>query len=95
MTNNAEQSRDKFRFDKSVNLTHVVSVVMLMASGTGLYINLDKRTAVLEATAIYAVQHQVEQQELQKESNKEIKSDIKEIQRSLNEISKAVAAGRK
>ncbi len=84
----------RFSLDRSINITTVISVLMLAGTGAGVYSTIDKRIAVLEANAISATTRSTEQQIEQKESIKEIKIDIKDIQRSLNEISRSIAGKR-
>lgn len=68
-------SDSKFRFDPTVKLGDVLTIVSLLAVVTAAWGNLDKRTALTEqaqATTTATVQ--------------EIRKDVKDIQSTVNEI---------
>ncbi len=78
------------RFDPTVNLGHILTFVAMLAGVMTSYSLLDKRVGVLEEKASSGVVQSAERQQEQKESLREIKADIKDLQRSVNEISRAV-----
>lgn len=83
------------RYDPTVNLGHILTFVGFIVTGAGAYALLDKRVGVLEERSNAAIVQATDRQIEQKESLREIKSDIKDLQRSVNEISRAVAGGKK
>lgn len=83
------------KFDPTINLGHVLTFVSMVAAVMASYAILDKRVGVLEERSNSAIAQASDRQIEQKESLREIKSDIKDLQRSVNEISRAVAGGKK
>lgn len=82
----------KINFDPTINLGHILTFVAMVIGVMSSYSLLDKRIGVLEEKATSAVTQQTERQLEQKEALREIKSDVKDLQRSINEISRALAA---
>lgn len=83
------------KFDPTINLGHVLTFASMVAAVMASYTLLDKRVGVLEERSNAAIVQATDRQTEQKESLREIKSDIKDLQRSVNEISRAVAGGKK
>jgi hypothetical protein len=79
------------KFDPTVNLGHVLTFASMVAAVMASYALLDKRVGMLEERSNAAIAQATDRQVEQKESLREIKSDIKDLQRSVNEISRAVA----
>lgn len=79
------------KFDPTINLGHVLTFASMVAAVMASYALLDKRVGVLEERSNAAIGQATDRQIEQKESLREIKSDIKDLQRSVNEISRAVA----
>lgn len=79
------------KFDPTVNLGHVLTFASMGAAVMASYALLDKRVGVLEERSNAAIAQATDRQVEQKESLREIKSDIKDLQRSVNEISRAVS----
>lgn len=79
------------KFDPTINLGHVLTFASMVAAVMASYTLLDKRVGVLEERSNAAIAQATDRQVEQKESLREIKSDIKDLQRSVNEISRAVA----
>lgn len=84
----------KIKFDPTVNLGHILTFASMVAAVMASYSLLDKRIGVLEERSNTAIVQAADRQGEQKESLKEIKGDIKELQRSVNDISRAMAAKR-
>lgn len=82
------------KYDPTINLGHILTFVGFVATGAGAYSLLEKRVAILEEKAMQAVSISAEQRQEQKEAAREIKSDLKDIQRTVNELSRAAAKGR-
>jgi len=86
--------RKRLNFDPTINAGHILTFIgMVVAVGVS-YSLLDKRVGVLEERSNTAIIQAADKQAEQKESLREIKSDIKDLQRSVNEISRAVAGKR-
>jgi hypothetical protein len=83
------------KFDPTINLGHILTFASMVAAMMASYSLLDKRVGVLEERSNAAIAQATDRQVEQKESLREIKSDIKDLQRSVNEISRAVAGGKK
>lgn len=79
------------KFDPTINLGHVLTFASMVAAVMASYALLDKRVGVLEERSNAAIAQATDRQVEQKESLREIKSDIKDLQRSVNEISRAVS----
>lgn len=79
------------KFDPTISLGHVLTFASMVAAVMASYALLDKRVGVLEERSNAAIAQATDRQVEQKESLREIKSDIKDLQRSVNEISRAVA----
>lgn len=85
---------NKVKFDPTINLGHLLTFIAMVIGVMSSYSLLDKRIGVLEERSNTAIAQAVDKQAEQKESLREIKSDIKDLQRSVNEISRAVAGKR-
>ena len=79
------------KFDPTINLGHVLTFASMVVAVMASYALLDKRVGVLEERSNAAIAQATDRQVEQKESLREIKSDIKDLQRSVNEISRAVS----
>jgi hypothetical protein len=90
----AEEKSNRIRFDPTINAGHILTFVAMVVGVMTSYSLLDKRIGVLEEKASSAVTQSAERQLEQKEALKEIKSDVKDLQRSINEISRALAGKR-
>lgn len=83
------------KFDPTINLGHILTFASMVAAVMASYSLLDRRVGVLEERSNAAIVQATDRQVEQKESLREIKADIKDLQRSVNEISRAVAGGKK
>lgn len=86
--------RKRLNFDPTINAGHILTFISMVVSVMVSYSLLDKRVGVLEERSNTAIIQAADKQAEQKESLREIKSDIKDLQRSVNEISRAVAGKR-
>lgn len=80
----------KLNFDPTVNLGHVLTFLSFMAVGAAGYNTIDKRVTLLEEKAETALRLSAERVAEQKETLKEIKGDIKELSKGVNDIQRAV-----
>jgi hypothetical protein len=83
-------ARKKPVFDPTINLGHVLTALAMLATGFATYSSLDKRVVVLEERAAASVLQSQEQRVEQRDAAREMKADIKEVQRSLNDINRAL-----
>ncbi|MCA0214504.1 MAG: hypothetical protein LCH79_15170 [Proteobacteria bacterium] len=86
--------RKRLTFDPTINAGHILTFISMVVAVMVSYSLLDKRVGVLEERSNTAISQAADRQTEQKESLREIKSDIKDLQRSVNEISRAVAGKR-
>lgn len=86
--------RKRLNFDPTINAGHILTFISMVVAVMVSYSLLDKRVGVLEERSRDAIIQAADKQAEQKESLREIKSDIKDLQRSVNEISRAVAGKR-
>jgi hypothetical protein len=80
------------KFDPTIKYGDLLTFGAMVVTVTISFSILDKRISVLEersrADSVVAVSQQSEQ----KETLKEIRSDIRDLQKSVNEVSRAVAS---
>lgn len=86
--------RKRLTFDPTINAGHILTFISMAVAVMVSYSLLDKRVGVLEERSNTAIAQAADRQSEQKESLREIKSDIKDLQRSVNEISRAVTVKR-
>lgn len=86
--------KKRLTFDPTINAGHILTFISMVVAVMVSYSLLDKRVGVLEERSNAAIIQAADKQAEQKESLREIKSDIKDLQRSVNEISRAVAGKR-
>ena len=86
--------RKRLNFDPTINAGHILTFIGMVVAVMVSYSLMDKRVGVLEERSNAAIIQAADKQAEQKESLREIKSDIKDLQRSVNEISRAVAGKR-
>ena len=91
----AEKLRMTIKYDPTINLGHILTFASMVAAVMASYSLLDKRVGVLEERSNAAITQAADKAVEQRESLREIKADIKDLQRSVNEISRAVAGGKK
>lgn len=86
----AQPQGHRVKFDATVSLGHILTFVSLLLAGFSAYNTMDKRIVVLEE------QRRAESErstEIDKRLNgvlTEVRSDVKELQRSLNEIARNI-----
>ena len=90
----AETERKRLTFDPTINAGHILTFVAMAIGVMTSYSMLDKRIGVLEERSTTVISQAADRQAEQKESLKEIKSDVKDLQRSVNEIGRALAGKR-
>jgi hypothetical protein len=86
-----DHARKRFHFDPTINLGHVLTFIGFMLAGFAAYGNLDKRQTVVEVQNSAAIERSGEQDKRIKESLSELKTDIKDVQRAVNDINRTLA----
>lgn len=76
---------NRVSFDPTINLGHVLTFVGFIVSGFTAYNALDKRVTVIESQAAAIVERTRDQDVRLKDTLTEIKGDVKELQRSVND----------
>lgn len=89
---NVMQPEHRIKFDPTISLGHVLTFVSLILAGFGVYNGMDKRVTVLEEQRRVTEERVNERERFWKESVMEIKTDVKEVQRSLNDFGRALSA---
>lgn len=87
-----EDDKPRLHFDPTVSLSDILVALTMLTAGFFAYSNLDKRVAVNEASAALIAQQASSQQAEQKTAINEVRADVKDVQRSINEISRALAS---
>ena len=81
-------------FDPTINLGHVLTFAGFLITGFSAYSALDKRVTLVEQQAAVVVEHSREQDGRVKETLREIRSDLKDLQRSVNDVSRTLTVPR-
>ena len=76
---------NRVSFDPTINLGHVLTFVGFIVSGFTAYNALDKRVTVIESQTAAIVERTRDQDVRLKDTLTEIKGDVKELQRSVND----------
>ena len=84
--------RKRVAFDPTINLGHVLTFVGFLVTGFSAYSALDKRVAVIELQAATVVERSREQDARIKDTLVEIKDDVKDMQRSLQDVNRNLIA---
>jgi len=74
------QSRRRVVFNPEINLGHILQVIAFLAAAFVAYGALDKRVTITEVQMTTAA-----------ERYNELKSDIRDVQRSINELNRQLA----
>lgn len=82
------------KYDPTINLGHILTFAAMVVGVMSSYSLLDKRIGVLEERSTAALIVASDKVTEQKEALKEIKADVKDLQRSVNDISRALAGKR-
>lgn len=80
----------RISFDPTINLGHILTALSMMAVGFAGYNNLDKRISAQEQLAEVTAVQRLEQNADAKERLNEIKSDMKDMKRSIDDLTRAL-----
>jgi hypothetical protein len=79
-------SRRKLIFDPTINLGHVLTFLGFLAVGGGAYLNIEKRVTVQEVRSELTARDIDAEKARTGSSLNEIKNDIKEVRRGIDEL---------
>lgn len=95
MSNNSDfttpvepQRQRRVAFDPTINLGHVLTFVGFLVTGFSAYSTLDKRVSLIESQTTVVMDRSREQDTRLKETLAEIKLDVKDLQRSVNDVNR-------
>lgn len=80
--------RRKVHFDPTINLGHVLTFLGFIVMGFSAYSALDKRVTVIEAHTAQIAERTRDQDARFKETLGEIRADVKDLQRSVNDVNR-------
>lgn len=84
--------RRRVAFDPTINLGHVLTFVGFLVTGFSAYSALDKRVTLIESQSATVVERTREQDVRLKDTLAEIKGDVKELQRSVNDVNRNLSS---
>lgn len=90
-TVHVEQPKRRVTFDPTINLGHILTFVGFMSSGFVAYNNLDKRLSIQEQMSMQLVQQRTEKDAQFKETLRDVQTDVKELNRSVNVLGNSLA----
>lgn len=86
--------RKRVAFDPTINLGHVLTFIGFLVTGFSAYSALDKRVTLVEQQAVVGTERSREQDTRMKDSLLEIRADLKDLQRSVNDVNRTLTAPR-
>jgi hypothetical protein len=78
------EAQKRIRFDGTINLGHILTVVTFIGAGAVAWSGMDKRVAILEEARIVQRQVDTRQDEDRAELKKAVKEDMREIIRKVD-----------
>lgn len=85
--------RRRMVFDPTINLGHMLTFVGFLVAGFSTYSTLDKRVSVTEIQATVAIERMREQDSRMKETLTDIRRDVKDLQKSMNDVNRYLSSG--
>lgn len=85
------QPRRRVVFDPTINLGHLISLSAFLIAALMAYSTLDKRVTLTEMQGQVSSDRDAAQDARLKEALAELKVDIKDVQRSVNDINRTLA----
>lgn len=79
-----QEPQRKVRFDGTINLGHIITVITFIGAGTAAWNSMDKRVAVLEEARIVQKQIDARQDEDRAEMKRTVREDLREIVRKVD-----------
>ena len=84
--------RRRVVFDPTINLGHVLTFMGFMVAGFSAYGTLDKRITLIESQQVTSSVHLRDQDSRLKETLSDIRADVKDLQRTVNFVSRTVSS---
>lgn len=84
--------RRRVVFDPTINLGHVLTFMGFMVAGFSAYSTLDKRVTLIESQLVTSSVHTRDQDSRLKETLSDIRADVKDLQRTVNFVSRTVSS---
>ena len=84
--------RRRVVFDPTINLGHVPTFMGFMVAGFSAYSTLDKRVTLIESQQVTSSVHIRDQDSRLKETLSDIRADVKDLQRTVNFVSRTVSS---
>lgn len=81
--------RRRVAFDPTINLGHVLTFVGFMVAGFSAYSTLDKRVTLIESQMLTSSTQVRDQDSRLKETLSDIRADLKDLQRTVNFMSRS------
>ena len=91
----ANRPNKRVVFDPTINLGHVISLIAFLLAGFSAYGTLDKRLTMVEQAAVTMAEKDRDQDKNFKEVMVDVKADLKELQRSVNDVNRTLAFSQK
>lgn len=89
----AAPARRKPIFDPTINLGHILTFFGFIAVGGGAYLNIEKRMTVQEVRSELTYRAMEEEKGRNSTNLGEIKNDIKEVRRGIDELRNSSGSG--
>lgn len=86
------QREDRFRFEKTINLGHLLTMAVMIAAVMGSWSLLDKRVVVLEEARQAQRDRDQTQDASSKEKFQEVRDALIDLRRSVEKVSDKVGA---
>lgn len=85
-----DQPKKRINFDPTINLGHILTAIAFLSSGFVAYNNLDKRISLQEQSTVAAQIQRNEKDAAFKETLTDMKSDVRELGRAINDLTKSI-----
>lgn len=79
-------NRRKPLFDMTINLGHLITLIVFVVTGTSVWNSMNSRQEKIELQQAYMEERMREQEARTKDTLQEIKSDVKTVQRTIDDI---------
>ena len=82
----------RVNFDWTINLGHILTATSFLLAGLMAYTVIEKRVSLLEEKSEVAARLATDRVVEQKETLKEIRTDIKDMSRAVRDVERAISA---
>lgn len=84
----------KFRFDMTINIGHVLTVLGFLVAGTAAWNAMDKRVLVLEEARLSQRDRDAAQDSISRDKFQEVKDSLVDLRRSVEKLSDKLGASK-